>query len=104
MILYYLSLLECGKVPKWPKGADSKSARRRKPCVGSNPTLSAIHTITKRPMTVVFLLAERGENPRGSSEHKHRQEYIAVGRKAEYEKEYCVLSTASKTFVYMLRT
>ena len=31
-----------GKVPKWSKGADSKSVRRRKACVGSTPTLSAI--------------------------------------------------------------
>ncbi len=31
-----------GEVPKWSKGADSKSARRREACVGSNPTFSAI--------------------------------------------------------------
>lgn len=31
-----------GKVPKRPKGADSKSARRREACVGSNPTLSVL--------------------------------------------------------------
>lgn len=31
----------CGEVPKRPKGVDSKSTRRRKACVGSNPTLSA---------------------------------------------------------------
>ena len=30
-----------GEVPKRLKGADSKSARRRKVCVGSNPTLAA---------------------------------------------------------------
>ena len=31
----------CGDVPKWLKGADSKSARRRKACGGSNPSISA---------------------------------------------------------------
>ena len=31
-----------GDVPKWLKGADSKSARRRKACGGSNPSISAI--------------------------------------------------------------
>ena len=30
-----------GDVPKWLKGADSKSARRRKACGGSNPSISA---------------------------------------------------------------
>ena len=30
-----------GDVPKWLKGADSKSARRRKACGGSTPSISA---------------------------------------------------------------
>ena len=33
-----------GDVPKWLKGADSKSARRRKACGGSNPSISARET------------------------------------------------------------
>ncbi len=40
--LYDTIIFTCGEVPKRPKGADSKSARRVKPCVGSNPTFSAI--------------------------------------------------------------
>ena len=32
-----------GDVPKWLKGADSKSARRRKACGGSNPSISAMY-------------------------------------------------------------
>ena len=47
-----------GEVPKRPKGADSKSARRVTACVGSNPTLSAIHT-DRRSARVVFLLYRR---------------------------------------------
>ena len=31
----------CGDVPKWLKGSDSKSDRRRKACGGSNPSISA---------------------------------------------------------------
>ena len=34
-----------GDVPKWLKGADSKSARRRKACGGSNPSISAIEKL-----------------------------------------------------------
>ena len=30
-----------GDVPKWLKGPDSKSGRRRKACGGSNPSISA---------------------------------------------------------------
>ena len=43
-----------GDVPKWLKGADSKSARRRKACGGSNPSISAKKKTTHR---VVFFLA-----------------------------------------------
>ncbi len=41
-----------GDVPKWLKGADSKSARRRKACGGSNPSISA--KIKNHPDRVVF--------------------------------------------------
>ena len=36
-----ISKLQYGDVPKRLKGADSKSARRRKACGGSNPSISA---------------------------------------------------------------
>lgn len=42
-----------GDVPKWLKGADSKSARRRKACGGSNPSISAI--CEHRIASVLFL-------------------------------------------------
>ena len=37
-----------GDVPKWLKGADSKSARRRKACGGSNPSISANKKTTQK--------------------------------------------------------
>ena len=37
-----------GDVPKWLKGADSKSARRRKACGGSNPSISARNPTPQR--------------------------------------------------------
>ena len=40
-----------GDVPKWLKGPDSKSGRRRKACGGSNPSISASSEI---PATVPF--------------------------------------------------
>ena len=46
-----------GDVPKWLKGADSKSARRRKACGGSNPSISAKQKDHPR---VVFLFGYGG--------------------------------------------
>ncbi len=40
--------LRYGDVPKWLKGADSKSARRCKACGGSNPSISAKRKSTLR--------------------------------------------------------
>ena len=45
-----------GDVPKWLKGADSKSARRRKACGGSNPSISANKKTTRMGG---FLLAKK---------------------------------------------
>ena len=36
------------KYPSGHKGTDSKSVRRRKACVGSNPTFSAIRQMARR--------------------------------------------------------
>ncbi len=44
-----------GDVPKWLKGADSKSARRRKACGGSNPSISANK---KRRLMAVFFIGK----------------------------------------------
>lgn len=49
-------IFTCGEVPKRPKGADSKSARRVKPCVGSNPTFSAINKQLNDSITESFFL------------------------------------------------
>ena len=49
-----------GKVPKRPKGVDSKSTRRRKACVGSNPTLSAISRKPLRCSACSLLYADVG--------------------------------------------
>ena len=42
---YWYNTCRYGDVPKWLKGADSKSARRRKACGGSNPSISAIVSV-----------------------------------------------------------
>ena len=47
-----------GDVPKRLKGADSKSARRRKACGGSNPSISAIKTAPIHWMGAVFIRRE----------------------------------------------
>ncbi len=44
---WYNQLVFHGDVPKWLKGADSKSARRRKACGGSNPSISANKKTTR---------------------------------------------------------
>ena len=51
-----ITALQYGDVPKWLKGADSKSARRRKACGGSNPSISANKEI--QPLGWVFLLRD----------------------------------------------
>ena len=43
-----------GDVPKWLKGADSKSARRRKACGGSNPSISAKEQNTPLGYSALF--------------------------------------------------
>ena len=48
-----------GDVPKWLKGADSKSARRRKACGGSNPSISAKKPDT--PLGVPGFLTSMGK-------------------------------------------
>ena len=55
-----MSALCYGDVPKWLKGADSKSARRRKACGGSNPSISAIK-IAPIVRWVLFLKIVAGE-------------------------------------------
>ena len=49
----------CGDVPKWLKGADSKSARRRKARGGSNPSISAKNPDT--PYGVPGFLTSMGD-------------------------------------------
>ena len=51
-----------GDVPKWLKGPDSKSGRRRKACGGSNPSISAKKQTTRPSLVVCFLHKNKESN------------------------------------------
>ena len=60
-----------GDVPKWLKGPDSKSGRRRKACGGSNPSISATKITT--PFGVVIFRGTVGLKMLGRTESALRQ-------------------------------
>ena len=49
-----------GDVPKWLKGPDSKSGRRRKACGGSNPSISPLNEGKKTDILSATLRMPKG--------------------------------------------